>query len=157
MQSEVADSLQRFPIVIRTRRAPVRPDQEQPDESAALKLLPPPLQPQKMSPAPQPFFGDPLLEQVSQTGQVPSQSLTDFEDFDVPQDANTAAAASGSGSDYSTQQFDLYAAGDTIATQTAAAVDDLLSTDILSLTVQGRVIPCIPCESVSPSSAQSGN
>lgn len=55
--AEVAESLKQYPIEIRGRRAPIKPDEEQPHESDAMKLLPPPLLPQKLSESPVPPAG----------------------------------------------------------------------------------------------------
>nr|CAG4634686.1 EOG090X03G5 [Alona affinis] len=94
IEKEVADGLERFPIQIRGKRAPIKPDEEQPDESDALKLLPPPLLPHKV--------GD---------QQPPPVALPNGDE--------------------------------------ACADDPFASLSLL--TVQGRVIPCIPCDNKSPS------
>jgi len=112
MTREVAESLKQFPIQIRGRRAPIKPDEEQPDEIDTLKLLPPPLMPQKCADASQSVAAE---DSLSILGQVPAEDL------------------------------------DTFAIQEPIPVLEEIASDPLSLTVQGRVIPCIPCENVSPS------
>ena len=104
----MADGLERFPIQIRGKKATIKPDEEQPDESDALKLLPPPLLPQKMS----------AEAVVSEAQGTTEESLDLFTPKEAKEEEN-----------YSTD-------------------DDPFGP--LSLTVQGRVIPCIPCDNKSP-------
>ena len=116
MTREVAESLKQFPIQIRGRRAPIKPDEEQPDESDAMKLLPPPLMPQKFADVSEPIA---VEDSSSISDQVSVDNL------------------------------------DTFAVQDPIPVVEEIVSDPLSLTVAGRVIPCIPCENVSPSTDHS--
>nr|CAG4641561.1 EOG090X03G5 [Eurycercus lamellatus] len=118
MNREVVEGLEQFPIQIRGRKAPVKPDEEQPDESDALKLLPPPLLPQKINDSPLDINH---AEQSRQQQQPPLDLFT----------TNEAS--------------------------TVENVDDSGSFGALSLTVQGRVIPCIPCDNKSPSNSHPPN
>nr|CAG4643095.1 EOG090X03G5 [Ilyocryptus agilis] len=115
---EVAESLEKFPIQIRNKRAPIRPDEVQPDECDTLKLLPPPLLPQKIADPP------PLREQ---NASIPLETQLDN----------------------ALEQLDLFALGETASAGNDVVEDDPFGS--LSLTVQGRVIPCIPCDNKSPS------
>ena len=116
MTREVAESLKKFPIQIRGRRAPIKPDEEQPDESDALKLLPPPLMPQKFADASQSV----AAEQAFSIEVLDKAPTDDLDLFAIQKSTPVEEEATASGP--------------------------------LSLTVQGRIIPCIPCENVSQSS-----
>ena len=113
MCKEVADGVERYPIQIRGRRAPIKPDEEQPDESDALKLLPPPLLPHKIVEEPQP-----PPPQADGLGQFAIKEAS-------PEERDKASPE--------------------------PAEDPFAS---LSLTVQGRIIPCIPCDNKSPSPSE---
>lgn len=135
---EVTDCLEQFPIQIRGKRAPVQLDDEQPDESNTLKLLPPPLLPQKVTaPAPSDHIAEPpSVDNAEPTIQQSDERVSGDESL------NEASVSQ----DVTSQELNSY----TVEEQGASDVDDdLLST---SLKVQGRVIPCIPCDTDSPSS-----
>ena len=51
MRGVVEETVRCFPVEVRGRRAPVRPDDERPEDSETLALLPPPLLPQIAGPA----------------------------------------------------------------------------------------------------------
>ena len=109
------------------KKIPVKPDEEQPNESDAVKLLPPPLLPQKLN-----EFSQPEAT-VEHTESVSSSSVE-----------NVELLCSGEQVLGLAHEFDSF----TVSEATDAVADDLLS---LSLKVQGRVIPCIPCDTNSPS------
>ena len=120
VRKEVTECLERCPIEIRGPRAPIRPDDVQPDDSDALKLLPPPLVPQVVSSA-------------TPQAQPESSVLDDF------------APASQAEALPTVSDFDLFA-----LEQDSGACED---SGPMSLTVQGRVIPCIPCEATTTTTA----
>jgi len=93
---------------LKTEMDSFKPDEEQPDESDALKLLPPPLLPQKMS-----------AESVVNEAQVSAE-----------------------------ESLDLFTPKEAKEEENCSTDDDPFGP--LSLTVQGRVIPCIPCDNKSP-------
>lgn len=135
---EVTDCVEQFPIQIRGKRAPVQPDDEQPDESNTLKLLPPPLLPQKvMVPSPSDHIVEPLpADDPHVASQQSNENASEGEcliEASAIQDARAQELNS-----YTVEEH-----------ETSDVGDDLLS---MSLKVQGRVIPCIPCDADSPSS-----
>ena len=137
MSKEVSNTLLQFPIQIRARRAPVKPDEVQPEETNTLKLLPPPLMPHKVSDSPIP----PLVDTLSTTVEPVAS-----------EDSVNQPAQNSNLLDGSIQGLDLFALSDLSITpvgeRSNVENDDPFGS--LSLTVQGRVIPCIPCENKSP-------
>nr|CAG4646132.1 EOG090X03G5 [Macrothrix elegans] len=137
--TEVAESLRQFPIEIRGKRAPIRPDDEQPHETDALKLLPPPLLPQK----------------ISEPAVPPSSISTNLDPFEPDSSSNPMQdVPSALFSEGTMKELDLFASSESAGSQLMdhECNDDEGALNSLSLTVQGRVIPCIPCENKSPSS-----
>lgn len=127
MCKEVSESLERFPIQIRGKRAPVKPDEDQPDESDTLKLLPPPLLPvpavkEPEKPAPDPPAPDHPLDHFGMGDEASAAVVTEDEEKKKRK-----------------------------TTPPALVLSDEDPFASLSLTVQGRVIPCIPCDNKSPS------
>lgn len=147
MGKEVKESLIQFPIQIRGKRAPIKPDEVQPDENATLKLLPPPLLPLKVNESPLPSLVDSVsanLDQILSATAVgePSQPSS------TPNSRQTPNPLAGS-----IQELDLFTLSELkinsdSSEQNATENNDPFSS--LSLTVQGRIIPCIPCENKSP-------
>merc|ERR1740128_362848 len=143
MLKEGTDCLEQFPIQIRGKRAPVQPDDEQPDESNALKLLPPPLLPQKMIGA---LPTEPITEPISLDNLEPPIQESEEGEEQVEQEVEcTAECQNPAPVSLDTQQLSSFTADEQ---ETSSIEGDLLST---SLKVQGRVIPCIPCDADSPS------
>lgn len=139
MSREVVESLQQYPVQIRSKRAPIKPDEVQPDESDTLKLLPPPLLPHKISESPLP----PLVDSISSN----LEHLVSAAPMGQPQPRISNLL------DGSIQELDMFTLNEmSISSATGdhnnAEADDPFSS--LSLTVQGRIIPCIPCENKSP-------
>ena len=145
MTREVVESLEQFPVHIRSKRAPIKPDEVQPDESDTLKLLPPPLLPNKISESPLP----PLVDSISSSlehlvsapmGHTPQPRISNLLDDSI-------------------QELDMFTLNEMSISSTgdhnSAEGDDPFSS--LSLTVQGRIIPCIPCENKSPTGQQPPN
>ena len=150
MGKEVAECLQQFPVQIRGKRAPIKPDEVQPNESDTLKLLPPPLLPHKISSeSPLP----PLVDSIS--------SNLEHLAPDVAAAAPVGHRLANNLLDGSIQELDLFALNElSISCSSSGEPSNLMeSTDddpfsSLSLTVQGRIIPCIPCENISPTGQQ---
>lgn len=117
--------------MIRGKRAPIKPDEERPDEINAMKLLPPPLLPMKVNPA------EPGKETVAPVERASNEI--------------TVGHATQSLLDDPLDSLESFTSGDNSAS--ASDVDNQRTRQLesLSLTVQGRVIPCIPCENESPS------
>lgn len=144
MTKEVTQGLEQFPIQIRGKRAPIKPDEVQPDENDTLKLLPPPLLPFKVSESPLPPIVDSAVANLDHL--MPTTSIGQASQ--VPKSRQTVNLLDGS-----IQELDLFALNElsinpSIAEQNEVEEDDPFSS--LSLTVQGRIIPCIPCENKSP-------
>lgn len=131
LKQDVADCVARFPVVIRGKRAPVKPDEEQPDEVNAMKLLPPPLLPMKMN------TGDAAKEPVAPVERAGNQI--------------TVGHATQSLLDDPLDSLESFTSNDNAALNAEPDSQRIEQLESLSLTVQGRVIPCIPCENESPS------
>nr|CAG4639888.1 EOG090X03G5 [Daphnia pulex] len=152
---EVVECLQQFPVQIRGKRAPIKPDEVQPNESDTLKLLPPPLLPHKISAE---SALPPLVDSISSNLEhlVPDVAAA------APVGRRVVAATDNL-LDGSIQELDLLALNElSISCSSSGEPNTLLletTTDddpfsSLSLTVQGRIIPCIPCENISPTGQQ---
>nr|CAG4649195.1 EOG090X03G5 [Scapholeberis mucronata] len=137
---EVADGLEKYPIQIRVKRAPINPDEVQPDENDTLKLLPPPLLPVKISDSPLP----PSIE----------PDTSNLDDDETASAVEQASQATNSNLlDDPIKELDLFALSELSiepAVNVAIDVEEDDPFSSLSLTVQGRIIPCIPCENKSP-------
>lgn len=140
----MADGLEKFPIYIRAKRAPVKPDEVQPDESDTLKLLPPPLLPVRVSESPVPS----LVESESALSDDNEAGCTAVSIEPQAQSTSTNLL------DDSIKELNMFALNELSKNPSAVSdhndveADDPFSS--LSLTVQGRIIPCIPCENKSP-------
>lgn len=151
---EVVECLQQFPVQIRCKRAPIKPDEVQPNESDTLKLLPPPLLPHKISAE---SALPPLVDSISSNLEhlVPDVAAA------APVGRRVVVATDNL-LDGSIQELDLLALNElSISCSSSGESNTLLleTTDddpfsSLSLTVQGRIIPCIPCENISPTGQQ---
>jgi hypothetical protein len=152
---EVVECLQQFPVQIRGKRAPIKPDEVQPNESDTLKLLPPPLLPHKISAE---SALPPLVDSISSNLEhlVPDVAAA------APVGRRVVVATDNL-LDGSIQELDLLALNElSISCSSSGEPNTLLletTTDddpfsSLSLTVQGRIIPCIPCENISPTGQQ---
>jgi hypothetical protein len=150
---EVIECLQQFPVQIRGKRAPIKPDEVQPNESDTLKLLPPPLLPHKISPdSPLP----PLVDSISSNLEHLASDVAA-----APAPVGHTRVANNL-LDGSIQELDLFALNELSISCSSSerepnnlmenTDDDPFSS--LSLTVQGRIIPCIPCENISPTGQQ---
>jgi hypothetical protein len=150
---EVVECLQQFPVQIRCKRAPIKPDEVQPNESDTLKLLPPPLLPHKISPdSPLP----PLVDSISSNLEHLASDVAA-----APAPVGHTRVANNL-LDGSIQELDLFALNELSISCSSSerepnnlmenTDDDPFSS--LSLTVQGRIIPCIPCENISPTGQQ---
>nr|CAH0101346.1 unnamed protein product [Daphnia galeata] len=151
---EVIECLQQFPVQIRGKRAPIKPDEVQPNESDTLKLLPPPLLPHKISPdSPLP----PLVDSISSNLEHLASDVAA-----APAPVGHTRVATNNLLDGSIQELDLFALNELSISCSSSerepnnlmenTDDDPFSS--LSLTVQGRIIPCIPCENISPTGQQ---
>lgn len=157
MSKEVVECLQMFPVQIRGKRAPIKPDEVQPEESDTLKLLPPPLLPHKInSESPLP----PLVESISPNLEhlVPVSAAL-VAPVGQPSSHKHARVADNQ-QDGSIQELDLFALNElSINCSSSGEPNNLENADddpfnSLSLTVQGRIIPCIPCDNISPTGQQ---
>ncbi|KAK4010317.1 hypothetical protein OUZ56_019461 [Daphnia magna] len=157
MSKEVVECLQMFPVQIRGKRAPIKPDEVQPEESDTLKLLPPPLLPHKInSESPLP----PLVESISPNLEhlVPVSAAV-VAPVGQPSSHKHARVADNQ-QDGSIQELDLFALNElSINCSSSGEPNNLENADddpfnSLSLTVQGRIIPCIPCDNISPTGQQ---
>nr|CAG4650840.1 EOG090X03G5 [Simocephalus serrulatus] len=136
MTKEVTQGLEQFPIQIRGKRAPIKPDEVQPDENDTLKLLPPPLLPFKISESPLPPIVDSVVENLEEH-LMPTTSIG--QSSQAPKSRQTVNLLDGS-----IQELDLFALNElsinsSVTEQNDVEEDDPFSS--LSLTVQGRERP----------------